>query len=83
MPPLVLLIAITVVAVTLLSRFWLLQHKHETRELPFIADITHGVCPRCGDTHPEAKAIKERPASFWQHFGCKCGFSVKAHLRSD
>jgi hypothetical protein len=83
MPPLVLLIVAFVIAVTLLPRLWVLRHKHETRELPFIADITHGICPRCGDTHPEAQVIRDKPASFWQHFSCRCGFAVKAHIKSD
>jgi len=83
MPPLVFVIAATLFLTVLLSRLWMLQHKRETRELPFIADITHGICPKCGDSHPEARKIFERPATFWQSFSCRCGFAVKAHLKSD
>lgn len=81
MPPLVLLVVSSFVVVCALSRLWMLQHKHETRDLPFITDITHGICPRCGDTHPEARKFAAKHATFWQSFNCKCGFAVKTHLR--
>lgn len=81
MPPLVLLIVSTLVVLGVMSRLWMLQHKRETRDLPFITDITHGVCPKCGDTHPDALAITAAPASFWRVFSCRCGFAVKAHFR--
>jgi len=83
MPPLVLLVVSTLVVLAILSRLWMLQHKRVTRDLPFITDITHGICPRCGDSHPQAKAITASPASFWLVFNCRCGFAVKAHLRDE
>ncbi len=83
MPPLTILVVTIVIVSSLMSRLWLLRHKQETCELPFIADITHGICPRCGDQHPDAASIKKEPASFWRHFHCRCGFTVKAHLRAD
>lgn len=59
----------------------MLQHKRETRDLPFITDITHGICPRCGDPHPNAREFKAKHATFWQSFSCRCGFAVKTHFR--
>ena len=83
MPPLVLLFASTLIVIGVLSRLWMLQHKRETRDFPFITDITHGVCPRCGDLHPNAPAFVAKPSSFWKSFSCRCGFAVKAHFRDQ
>jgi hypothetical protein len=67
----------------LLSRLWMLCHKPKLRELPFITDITQGICPRCGNKHLSFAAIKAEPTSFWGQFNCGCGFAVKAHLKVD
>jgi hypothetical protein len=82
MPPLASLIVVSLVpAILIIFRLSLMRHRHETRELPFIADITHGICPRCGESHPRADGFKVEPASFWRNFSCRCGFAVKAHFR--
>lgn len=83
MPPLLILAFATVIVTFLVSRLWMLRHKQETRELPFIADITHGICPKCGDEHPSSAVIKAEPASFWRQFNCHCGFAVRTHLKVD
>ena len=83
MPPLLLAAFACLFLVFVFARLTLIRHKHDTKELPFIADITHGICPKCGDQHKDAAVIKAEPASFWRSFHCRCGFDVKAHLKSD
>ena len=83
MPPLLLAAFACLFLVFVFARLTLIRHKHDTKELPFIADITHGICPKCGDQHKDAAVIKAEPASFWRSVHCRCGFDVKAHLKSD
>ena len=83
MPPLAsaLIVIVALFLIVMLSRLSLLRHRHDVKELPFIADITHGICPRCGESHPVASAFKAEPSRFWRSFSCRCGFAVKAHFR--
>jgi len=56
----------------------------DIRHLPFIAEITQGICPKCGDAHPDkASFVEEEPKQFWQRFRCRCGYQVAAHLNDD
>jgi hypothetical protein len=51
------------------------------KQLPFIADITHGICPRCGDSHPRKEVLAEDHELFWSAFKCYgCGFTVRLHM---
>jgi len=75
---LILTALLTFVLIVVLSRVGML-HKREAQDSPFIADIAHGICPRCGALRPAVKLPD--PPSFWKSFSCTCGFTVKAHLR--
>ena len=81
MPPHALAIALTILTASLLFRLSLVRHGRLIKQLPFITDITQGVCPRCGEHGPEAETITAEPASFWRGFACACGFTVRTHLR--
>jgi len=83
MPPLLLLALASVLIVSFASRVWSLSHKRDIGELPFIANITHGICPKCGECNPASAMIAKEPACFWRQFSCRCGFAVKAHLKTD
>jgi predicted RNA-binding Zn-ribbon protein involved in translation (DUF1610 family) len=76
MPPLVLFGVFAVLL--LLARVCVSAPcKYNVKRLPFIADITHGICPRCGD---EEATFKSRPKQYWHQFNCKCGYSLAAHI---
>lgn len=49
-------------------------------QLPFIIDITHGICPKCGSSHPDKRFLDRKPRQFWQKFQCKCGYAIDAHI---
>jgi len=49
----------------------------DIQRLPFIADITHGVCPKCGTSQPN---FTVDPHQFWQHFRCPCGWHLDGHF---
>jgi hypothetical protein len=61
----------------------LFRHPQVTEELPFIIDITHGICPKCGDDRDlVVETLEVQSNGFWHQFSCKCcGFKAKAHLR--
>ena len=81
MPPLATLL-LGVVALIFCARTFAEFGPTEFKQLPFIADITHGICPRCGVSHPRKEVLQEDHELFWQGFRCGgCGYSIDVHLR--
>ena len=79
MPPLSLILGV-LFALFLFARVRASVPCKSIRQLPFIADITHGICPKCGDSHPEKASFVQRPQQFWQRFDCRCGYFLQAHI---
>lgn len=82
MPPLATLI-ISLTVLFLCARVVAAAHFNslELKQLPFIVDITHGICPQCGDTHTRKNILKEDHDLFWHAFKCRCGYSISIHVR--
>ena len=69
-------------ALLTVARLLLLKHKQEVGDLPFIADITHGICPRCGEGR--CRLCASAVSIFWREFSCtRCGFAARTHLSDD
>lgn len=68
MPPLATVLLVVLAAIVIVR---ILAEFNNELPLPFMEDATHGICPQCGDSCPDAVEFGS--------INCHCGCTLEVH----